>query len=315
MNSLRHGFFSQSLLLPGEDAAELDQLKIDFIETLLPRNSVELRLVERIVAAEWRLQRMRSAEGEMGARCVQDIRDRARDTADQSRRRLVKLQDRLSTVEQVPVAGVYYYFPKKRTAMIDKLRGRIDTLQKSIAAIDSSTSPAAIAIDLLDGPRAARFIAMQKHIQQLENSIHRCHKQIRDLRAHESKCTSNSFAEDLLSALRCSAAPGVDNAPPIGSDQPSDASRLRQAAPPADPAPAKPGEPDAGGGASQNDRNEPNSKLVGGAEADFQPKSDGQRSDLRGRNAPPARRGDDFDPAGAGKTAAETRPGQNRLRG
>lgn len=61
-NALRHGMFARHLLLPGEDAAELRQLKCDTIRRFNPRDGFELRLVERVVITLWKLNRLQRLE-------------------------------------------------------------------------------------------------------------------------------------------------------------------------------------------------------------------------------------------------------------
>lgn len=61
-NSLRHGLFAKELLLPGEDAAALTQLKTSMLRRLNPRDVVELQIVDRIVSASWKLQRLQRYE-------------------------------------------------------------------------------------------------------------------------------------------------------------------------------------------------------------------------------------------------------------
>lgn len=61
-NAVRHGVFAKHLLLPGEDPAELSTLKGEMLQRLNPRDGLELRLVERVTVALWKLQRLQRAE-------------------------------------------------------------------------------------------------------------------------------------------------------------------------------------------------------------------------------------------------------------
>lgn len=63
-NRLCHGFFSRHLLLPGEDPAELEELRQELREDLRPHGRVEELLVERLLAAHWKLARLQQAEKE-----------------------------------------------------------------------------------------------------------------------------------------------------------------------------------------------------------------------------------------------------------
>jgi hypothetical protein len=62
LNRLRHGFYSKSLLLPGEDEQALAAMRNDYIATLKPQNQLELNLVDQIISATWRLYRLARAE-------------------------------------------------------------------------------------------------------------------------------------------------------------------------------------------------------------------------------------------------------------
>ncbi|MCE9589037.1 MAG: hypothetical protein K8S99_00755 [Planctomycetes bacterium] len=56
-NSLRHGFCANPAAGVVEDAHAFDDLHADLVKELVPRNSVEARLVHRIAVCLWRLQR------------------------------------------------------------------------------------------------------------------------------------------------------------------------------------------------------------------------------------------------------------------
>lgn len=61
-NNLRHGLLSRRLLLDREDPAELEALAERLHAQLTPEGALETLLVERIVAATWRLNRALNAE-------------------------------------------------------------------------------------------------------------------------------------------------------------------------------------------------------------------------------------------------------------
>jgi hypothetical protein len=58
LNALKHGLLSQQILLPTEDEASLMQLSERLHSQLQPVGELESLLVERIVAAAWRLRRV-----------------------------------------------------------------------------------------------------------------------------------------------------------------------------------------------------------------------------------------------------------------
>src|SRR5215211_4571163 len=61
-NALKHGLLSQEVLLPGEDEAALRGLDERLRTELQPVRELEGLLVDRIVAAHWRLRRLGRVE-------------------------------------------------------------------------------------------------------------------------------------------------------------------------------------------------------------------------------------------------------------
>jgi hypothetical protein len=59
LNNLRHGFRSQSVLLPGDDPEEYQALLDELTEHLSPEDLTEQRAVREMADAEWRLRRVR----------------------------------------------------------------------------------------------------------------------------------------------------------------------------------------------------------------------------------------------------------------
>ena len=62
-NALRHGLTAETLVvIPGEDAGELEALADRMRATLAPEGELEERLVERVVGLVWRLRRLGTIE-------------------------------------------------------------------------------------------------------------------------------------------------------------------------------------------------------------------------------------------------------------
>ncbi len=62
LNALRHGLRSEEILLPGEDEEALRELGERLREELQPVGELENLLVDRIIAAYWRLRRLGRVE-------------------------------------------------------------------------------------------------------------------------------------------------------------------------------------------------------------------------------------------------------------
>ena len=58
-NNLRHGFRSQTVLLPGDDPAEYEVLLTELNDHFVPRDLTEERFVREMADADWRLRRVR----------------------------------------------------------------------------------------------------------------------------------------------------------------------------------------------------------------------------------------------------------------
>src|SRR4028118_664800 len=62
LNATKHGLRSQEVLLPGEDGEALKELDENLRAELQPVGELENLLVDGIVAAHWRLRRLRRVE-------------------------------------------------------------------------------------------------------------------------------------------------------------------------------------------------------------------------------------------------------------
>ena len=61
-NALRHGLLSAEMLVPGEDEAALKELSERLRDELRPVGELEGLLVERVMAAAWRVRRLGRVE-------------------------------------------------------------------------------------------------------------------------------------------------------------------------------------------------------------------------------------------------------------
>jgi hypothetical protein len=79
LNAMKHGLLSRELLLPGEDGINLSELAESLRAQLAPIEALENLLVDRIIAALWRLRRLIRVEtGLFAFRYYQALVDRAR---------------------------------------------------------------------------------------------------------------------------------------------------------------------------------------------------------------------------------------------
>ena len=82
LNAVKHGLLSQEVLLPGENDAALRELGERVRADLQPVGELEDLLVEQIIAAVWRLRRLRRVEaGIFTFELYQELAERARQEA------------------------------------------------------------------------------------------------------------------------------------------------------------------------------------------------------------------------------------------
>src|SRR5215213_6015013 len=92
LNANKHGLRSQEVLLPGEDEEALKELDENLRAELQPLGELENLLVDGIIAAHWRLRRLRRVEagifawelyGELAERAQQEARTHEKSGLDQ----------------------------------------------------------------------------------------------------------------------------------------------------------------------------------------------------------------------------------------
>jgi hypothetical protein len=64
-NALKSGIYAQSLIIRGEDPAELEALRDDFYSCHQPESADERALVDTLVHSEWTLRRLRKCEAQL----------------------------------------------------------------------------------------------------------------------------------------------------------------------------------------------------------------------------------------------------------
>jgi len=115
-NALKTGIHAQSQVIPGEDAAELEALTEDYRRQWAPESPVEVFLADEMVAADWKLRRLRRIEAQLWQRELTGP-DAASDLAEAYSRSpaLAQVQRRIEATERS------YYRALKQ---IERLRQR-----------------------------------------------------------------------------------------------------------------------------------------------------------------------------------------------
>jgi len=67
-NALKSGIHAKSQVIPGEDAAELEALAAQYAQQFEPEYPLETFLVDSMIAADWKLRRLRKIEAQLWQR-------------------------------------------------------------------------------------------------------------------------------------------------------------------------------------------------------------------------------------------------------
>ena len=78
-NATKHGAYSMAILQLGESQEALDQLRSGLVSALAPEGPLEARLVDRLVAQLWRLERAQCVEQESLVMALAQARHEASD--------------------------------------------------------------------------------------------------------------------------------------------------------------------------------------------------------------------------------------------
>jgi hypothetical protein len=135
-NALRHGLSGRTVILPWEDASELEALLAELAEEHQPRGPTERHLVAEIAAVMWRQRRVLQAE-------VAQIRDELRQQLDW-------------LGEKTAVAALAHIGPKGTATVTSAVQKTGDQVQAEIADIDEDEGMTRKALRILRraGPKA-----------------------------------------------------------------------------------------------------------------------------------------------------------------
>ena len=124
MSRLDHGMRSKQILIPGESAAELDELRRELFETIDPQDAVEEMLAERVFLREWYRLRGERATTDRTATIIDEIVDGADDRDAQEVDRLaplVEAGDRAALRELRAFPGGVAYLLREWTIIQSRL--------------------------------------------------------------------------------------------------------------------------------------------------------------------------------------------------
>jgi hypothetical protein len=219
-NALRHGAFSRRVLIRGENADDFDQLRKDMLLRLNPRDAIELRLAEQIIASQWKLQRLESAEQALLAATSDSIKQKTRS----------ELKKDLSYWR----GDVEYKRGEVQRCDSPENRKR---LERAIASVEwheralanqSDPEPAAVmqAIFKSKDPALER---LGRAMRQLENSFNRAMRQLRELQWGPAEPEPSALTQSLVGSEEAESA--ADKTNPPSSEDPAGTGDTNERAP------------------------------------------------------------------------------------
>src|SRR5579875_1733317 len=127
-NALKSGLDAKSLIIPGEDAAELEALAENYRLQFQPASPVEIALLDTLVTADWELRRLRKIQPRLWSE------DAFLDPDSKEAKRLARFHRRLDSVERS------YYRALKELQKHAAARATGETAAPEPAAIDSQAA-------------------------------------------------------------------------------------------------------------------------------------------------------------------------------
>ena len=153
LNGSTHSIFCKDLLLPGENERVFRQLRHAMLMRIVPQDSVELMLADRIVSATWRLRRLQEAESMLHHARTREVIDAELDLKR----------------DEAEDAGESF----DETSFVSK--------------IDPQAATAATILATRFSHDDATLERLSRYEQRLEFTIHRCLRDLHNLRARREK--------------------------------------------------------------------------------------------------------------------------------
>ena len=169
-NALKHGLYSDNLLIEGEDAHELETHRAKLLKEIAPQSYEEELLADRIISATWRLRRLARAEQHHHASLADSERSELERTTPYPCEEIADAE-----AEKLRYGSKQYY---KAKALIKE--------QRRLWAQGQTCPPGlTLAVDLQHEQNTIdRYSRYEK---RLESTIHRAYRELRLLRQERMK--------------------------------------------------------------------------------------------------------------------------------
>ena len=166
-NATTHGLYCQHLVLPGESQHLFQTLREAWLLRLSPQDVLELLIVDRIVAAAWKLQRLQAAESLIHAQQAERMWE-------------VEAKDRQQAEEELVELEQMKHGKPSALALARRLEAKQAKFPPTYQRYGASDT---LAMDLISGDGG--FERLTRLEQRLERSIHRNLQELRRLRNPE----------------------------------------------------------------------------------------------------------------------------------
>jgi hypothetical protein len=166
LNALRHGLFSQEVLVSGEDPSEFESLHQQLETELQPEGALESQLVERVAACMWRLRRLYRVEAGVFA-------------FERFRAKLEVAQDDANAYEEVSILDRPYDLIITDEDKHDEALARERTARKSLRKLTSTVGAAFIS----DAHHGDAFSKLSRYEAAIERSFYRALHELQRLQA------------------------------------------------------------------------------------------------------------------------------------
>jgi hypothetical protein len=176
-------------VLSSEDPEQFELLRRSMIARLNPRDPLELRLVQQMIAAQWKLDRLHAAEQYL-------FQTRAREMDSESRSKLERILQ--SARNEVSCA-------QSQLSQRDTAQNRLDveSFCKNVLRCETEleewrpVSSGKVVADLMKS-KTPSLERLQRYMQKLELSFQRALRQLRELQKVQAEVEPNEFAQALL---------------------------------------------------------------------------------------------------------------------
>jgi hypothetical protein len=170
LNAVKHGLLSQEVLLPGEDETTLKDLSKGLMADLQPEGVLETILVGDIIAAHWKLRRLRRVEADIFAR---QLREESLERAESEARSYERNTAREVLNQMTPITDEQKH--QEALAKVEELKAERDAETATLGQAfirDANEANAFSKLSRYEAPIARSFYKALHELQRLQAARH-----------------------------------------------------------------------------------------------------------------------------------------------